>query len=380
MIKIGIDARFAVHKRRGIGNYSLKLISNLSEIDSENQYLLYTDTDDIENVLPAKSNFCIKKLTSANYLLWEQLLLPLQAKRDCLDILHCLGNTAPIRISHKIKLVSSIMDVMYLKNFSELPQSYSLYQKLGRIYRKSIVPLTVNSLAKVITISKFSKLDIMYHLKSLHDEDIAITYLAANESFVPCKNEMTFESLKKKYGITGDFIFTLGATDPRKNTERIIRIFLELKSCYSMPEQLVISGLQNWKNTQFYGMVQDSKYKNDIVFLDFVTEDDLVCLYNYAKVFLYPSLYEGFGLPPLEAMSCGVPVITSNITSIPEIVEDAAIQLNPYDDQELKDALLLMLYDESVRRNYVERGFTQVKKFSWKRMAEKTLEVYKSLT
>ena len=340
---------------------------------------MYIDRDDVENVLPNKPNISIKKLTPSNYLIWEQILLPLQAKKDRLDILHCLGNTAPIKISRRIKLISSIMDVMYLKDYAELPQSYSMYQKLGRIYRKFVVPRTVGNLSKAITISFFSKIDIMHHLNALRDEDISVTYLAANEWFKSCKIEMIYESLKKKYNIHNGFIFTLGATDPRKNTERIIRTFLDLKSKQLISDQLVISGLPNWENTLFGKMVQESKYKNDIVFLDFVTEDDLVCLYNYAKVFLYPSLYEGFGLPPLEAMSCGVPVITSNTTSIPEIVGDAAILINPLNNEELKNALLLMLHDEKVRSDYIERGFNQVKKFSWRRMAAETLEIYKSL-
>jgi len=377
---IGIDARFAVRKRRGIGNYSLKLISNLAEIDSENQYVLYIDRSDTEKVLPNKSNFCIKKLTPANYLIWEQIMLPFQAQRDNLDILHCLGNTAPIFLHSKVKLISSIHDVMYLKNYSEFPQSYSLYQNMGRIYRNLIVPCTVRRLAKIITVSDFSKTDILTHLNKLQGNNIHVTHEAAHERFKLLRNDRIFEDLKNKYSIKNDFIFTLGATDPRKNTERIIRTFLELKSEGGISEQLVISGLPNWENTIFGKMVQDSKYKNDIIFLDFVTENDLVCLYNYAKVFLYPSLYEGFGLPPLEAMSCGVPVITSNITSIPEIVEDAAILINPHDDEELKDALLLMLLDEKIRSDYIERGFNQVKKFSWRRMATETLEIYKSLT
>lgn len=375
---IGIDARFAVHNRRGIGNYSLKLIWNLAEIDSENQYILYIDKDDTEKVLPDKPNFCIKKLTPANYLVWEQFSLPFQSQKDNLDILHCLGNTAPIKLSSRIKLISSIMDVMYLKDNTVLPQSCSMYQRMGRIYRKFIVPRTVDNLSKVITISHFSKSDILNHLKALRDEDVAVTYLAANEWFKPRKDEIGFECIKKKYNIYKDFIFSLGASDPRKNTDRVIRTFLKLKAQHSISEQLVISGLPNWETTSFYKMVQNSEFKNDIVFLDFVTEDDLVCLYNYAKVFLYPSLYEGFGLPPLEAMSCGVPVITSNTTSIPEIVGDAAILINPHDDEELKDALLLMLHDEKIRSDYIERGFNQVKKFSWSRMAAETLEIYKS--
>jgi len=376
---IGIDARFAVRKRRGIGNYSLKLILNLAEIDSKNQYILYIDRDDTEVVLPDRSNFCIKKLTPGNYFIWEQISLPLHVKKDNLDILHCLGNTAPLFIPSSVKLISSIHDVMYLKDYTDFPQSYSLYQNLGRIYRKLIVPRTVRQLSKVITVSEFSKDDILLHLKSLQDKNIYVTHESANERFKFLRNEKCYDDIKSKYGIKHDFIFTLGATDPRKNTERVIKTFLELKSEGSISEQLVISGLPSWKTTPFCSMVQKSKFKNDIVFLDFVSEDELVCLYNYAKVFLYPSLYEGFGLPPLEAMSCGVPVITSNITSIPEIVEDAAILINPHDDEELKDALLLMLRDENIRSDYIERGFNQVKKFSWRRMATETLEIYNTL-
>ncbi|TWJ26356.1 glycosyltransferase family 4 protein [Geobacter argillaceus] len=378
-MKIGIDARFAVHKRRGIGNYSLMLLLNLAEIDPKNDYVLYTDVDDLEGVLPRKPNFLVKKILPGNYLVWEQLVLPLRAARDGLDILHCPGNTAPMFLHNKVKLILSIHDVMFLKSYSAVPQCYSRYQNMGRIYRKLIVPRTVRRLAKVITVSDFSKTDILLHLKSLQEKDIHVTHEAVDEKFKLFENKNLFEKLKNKHGIQNDYIFTLGATDPRKNTERIIRTFLELKSKCSISEQLVICGLPNWKTTLFYEMVQGSKYKSDIVFLDFITEDELVCFYNYAKVFLYPSLYEGFGLPPLEAMSCGVPVITSNLTSIPEIVGDAALLIDPYDDEQLQRSLLHLLSEEDVRKEYVERGLRQVRKFSWRKMASETLDIYKSL-
>jgi glycosyltransferase involved in cell wall biosynthesis len=376
---IGIDARFAVRKRRGIGNYSLKLIQNLSEIDSENTYILYVDRDDVDKVLPVKRNFIIKKLLPANFLVWEQVALPLQAYIDKIDILHCLGNTAPIITPSRLKMVSSIMDVMFLKKYSELPQSYTLYQNLGRLYRKFVVPRTVRRLSKAITISSFSKKDIMHHLPLLFDRNLVVTYLAANERFKPCRNETAFKKLKNQYNIKDNFILTLGATDPRKNTERIIRSFFELKSKHSIPNQLVISGLPLLKQTLFHRLVQASEYKDDVIFLDFVTEDDLVCLYNYAFIFLYPSLYEGFGLPPLEAMSCGVPVITSNSTSIPEIVGDSALLIDPLNDEELKNALMFMLNNDNVRCDYIDRGLNRVKMFSWKKMARETLEIYKTL-
>ncbi|NTU72605.1 glycosyltransferase family 4 protein [Candidatus Roizmanbacteria bacterium] len=376
---IGVDARFAVRNRRGIGNYSLNLIRNLAIIDSVNQYILYIDMDDLEEVLPNQQNFFIKKLSPANYIVWEQVLLPLQAKRDNLDVLHCLGNTAPIKIARKTKLVLSIMDVMYLKDYSVLPQSYSTYQKFGRVYRKFIVPRAARNITKVITISNFSKTDILYHIKTLHSDEVAVTYLAANGIFKHCKNELTFERLKKKYNILDNFIFTLGATDLRKNTERIVRVYLYLRSNKMLSEQLVISGLPDWRDTPLYSMIQKSSLEKHIVFLDFVPEIELMCIYNFAKVFLYPSLYEGFGLPPLEAMSCGVPVITSNTTSIPEIVGNSAMLIDPYSDEAIKNALVLMLNDESLRNIYIERGYNQVKKFSWKKMASETLGIYMEL-
>ncbi len=377
MAKIGIDARFAVHNRRGIGHYTLKLIQNLAEIDNHNEYVLYIDKDNSEDVLPKQKNFRIKKLRPANYLIWEQVALPIQAKKDGLDILHCTGNTAPIFLDRLIKQVITILDVMYLKDYSLLPQSISAYQRLGRIYRKMIVPLATRHVSKIITISDFSKNDIKKHIPTLKDEVIEVTYAASDERFhVVDRNDATVK-IKDKFGIAGNYILSLGALDPRKNTELVVKKFIELKSDRKIKEKLVIVGMPNWRQTRFYDMVNNSSYRDEIIFTDFVSEEDLVLLYNCADVFLYPSLYEGFGIPLLEAMSCGVPVITSNTTSIPEVVGDTALLINPRDGEELKKALLSLLNDEKLRKDLINRGFEQVKKFSWRKMAEKTLEVYR---
>jgi len=372
---IGIDARFAVYNRRGIGNYTFKLIQHLAGIDRCNEYILYVDRDDAENVLPKQSNFRIKKLFPLNYLIWEQIALPIQARKDSVNILHCTGNTAPIYLDRKINLVSSIMDVMYLKSYSDLPKSSSLYQRLGRIYRKVIVPKTLSHISRVITISNYSKDDILKHFLALREGEIVVTYLAADERFHVVDKSILAE-IKNKLGISGSYILSLGATDPRKNTELIIKTFIELKNQNKIEEKLVIVGIPDWKNTRFYDIVQESNFENNVIFTDFISEDDLVLLYNGASIFLYPSLYEGFGMPVLEAMSCGVPVITSNITSMPEIAGDAAILINPRDPEELKSSILTVLNDEKLRNELRELGFKQAKKFSWRRMAEETLKVY----
>lgn len=378
-MKIGIDSRFALHNRRGIGNYTHKLILHLAEIDRQNEYILYTDKDDVKDVLPKQNNFKIKKLLPSNYFIWEQIVLSMQAQKDGVDILHCTGNTSPIYLNNKIKLVTTIHDVMYLKDYSVLPQSSSMYQKLGRLYRKIIVPKTIQRISKIITISNFSKDDIKYQFPALKEDIITVIPEGVDKRFhVVDKNYVTAE-VRNKFDITGSYILILGGIDPRKNTEITIRQFIELKNELKIREKLVIVGIPDWKQTQFYNMVHESPCKKDIIFTDFITEDDLVLLYNCAIIFLYPSLYEGFGLPLLEAMACGVPVIASNITSIPEIVGDAALLINPHCGQEIKKALLHLLNNKNLRDDLTRRGFENVKRFSWQKMARDTLHIYEQV-
>lgn len=376
---IGIDARFAVHNRRGIGNYTLNLVQHLAAIDKNNQYILYIDRDDIENVLPKQNNFKVKKLWLSNYFIWEQITLPMNAKKDGVDILHCTGNTAPIYLNMKIKLILTIHDVMYLKDYSTIPQSLSWYQRWGRVYRKMIVPRAIKHIAKVVTVSNFSKNDIKEHLPALKEDVILVTHEAAGERFRKMGGDIQRSKVSDTFGIKGNYILTLGALDPRKNTKAIINTFLHLKSEEKINVNLVIAGIPKWRQTEFYKTVQESSFMEDIIFTDFISEEDMVLLYNYATVFLYPSLYEGFGIPPLEAMACGAPVITSNTTSIPEIVGNAAFLIDPLNDKELKEALLSLLNNEDLRNDLIARGFKRAKEFSWNKMAKETLQIYESL-
>lgn len=378
-MRIGIDARFAVRNRRGIGNYTLQLIKNLVEIDCHNKYILYIDKSDEENVLPIKKNVIIKKLSPENYFLWEQVILPKYAQRDKIDILHCTGNTAPLFLTGQVKLLMSIMDVMYLKDSSIVPKSSSLYQKFGRLYRKLIVPKALRGANRSITISSYSKQDMLVHLPFFPEDKVTVIYLASDERFTVVSKVIAKRKLKSDYNISGSYLLALGAIDPRKNTRLIISTFLELKEKELIKEKLVVTGIANWKQTELYDMVVESPFKNDIVFTSFISEEDLVYLYNCAAVFLYPSLYEGFGLPLLEAMSCGVPVITSNTTSIPEIAGDAAVLVDPTNREQLKQAITKVLNDEILRDDMIKKGFEQSAKFSWRKTAIDTLATYEAL-
>lgn len=378
-MRIGIDARFAVHKRRGIGNYALKLVDNLARIDSSNEYVLYIDKEDVDKVLPRKSNFKIKKISPSNYLVWEQIVLPVHAKKDGVDVLHCTGNTAPILLDKRIRLIISLHDVMYLKDYSELPKSVSRYQRMGRLYRKAIVPKAVSRLSVALTVSEFSKKDIMRHIPKLDGDRIEVVYEAANESYSQIDKISALQKIRNKFGIESNYILTLGALDPRKNTELVIKKFIELKNESNINEILLVVGIPNWKQTGFYNIVRESGLEEDIIFTDFVSEDELVLLYNGASMFLYPSLYEGFGMPLLEAMACGTPVITSNVSSMPEIAGDAAFLINPDNGKELKAAVLKLLNDKNLRNNLIARGLKRAKEYSWVKTATKTLAIYESI-
>lgn len=354
------------------------MLQNLSEIDKGNQYILYTDKDDLEQVLPSQKNFSVQRLRCANYAVWEQILLPLQAQKDGINILHCTGNTAPIWLPSSIRLVITIHDVMYLKKSNVVPGVKSLYQKMGRIYRGWVVPRIVYNADKVVTISNFSKEEIIGEFPKLQNGDLTVIYEAANRQFKQV-DSVLIEKIKNKFNIRSPYVFTLGAIDPRKNTKRILENYIALRESNSIPFQLVISGVPKWEKTEYYTIWQRTRFREDIIFTSFVEEVELVALYNGALMFLYPSLYEGFGLPPLEAMLCGTPVITSNVTSIPEIVGQAAILVDPLDNQGMQTAISSVMHNDALRQQLVFAGLIRAKDFSWLRMAKETLDVYREV-
>jgi len=378
-VRIGIDARFAVRSRRGIGNYTLGLINHLAELDHQNEYLLYVDSDDQERVLPTQENFRARKIGPANYAVWEQLLLPARAKEDRVDVLHCTGNTAPILLDRRIRLVVTIHDMMYLKTGSLLPRSACRHQRLGRVYRSVIVPRAARHAARVVTVSHFSKEEILTHLPFLRDEDVVVVYEAGNDTYHPLDRDDAVQQVRCRYGISGNYILSLGGIDPRKNTRLLVQSFLELKHQGTISERLLVVGVPKCAQTMFFDHADSSTCRGETLFLDFVSEEDLLLLYNGATVFVYPSLFEGFGLPPLEAMACGTPVISSNTTSIPEIAGDGALLIDPTDGNCLKRVLADLLHDRCLCEQLTRRGFDRVRQFSWQKTAAETLAVYESL-
>ena len=371
---IGIDSRFAIKAKRGIGNYCLNLIANIAAIDNINQYILYVDQRDDDEVLPKQDNFLVKVLKPSIYPIWEQVSLPVQATRDKVDLLHCTGNTFPIWGRRQFKTVATIHDVMFLK---EEFSSGSLYQFIGNKYRGLVVNRFSHTLDSIITVSKFSKQDILDTVKHLNPECIYCTYESYDPLFDSLGNSTARAIVEKELGIRCPYILALGATEPRKNTRSIIKVFANLRKYKTnINYKLVITGIPERSHRIFQDSINFLGLQGDVILTDFISTRALVALYRCSTIFLYPSLYEGFGIPLLEAMASSTPIITSNITSMPEILGEAGVLVNPTDLMQLERALIKLLNDQSLRQELINKGLKRVKEFSWRSVAMKTLEVY----
>jgi glycosyltransferase involved in cell wall biosynthesis len=378
-LTVGIDARFITRQpRRGIGSYSLNLVSELVQVDSTIEYILYISSPDVEAILPVLPNVTVKQLKAPFYPLWENIALPLAAIRDRIDVLHCLGNTAPLFMPKSIPLVLSLMDVMFLQPSEFIPKPTTLYQKCGRIYRRFLVPRIARSADRIITISEYSRYDILKMVPGLDCSRVIVTHLSSDKLF----SRGSDASCTRNVASSTEFpyILCLGAEDPRKNTLRLIRAFIRLINEHNIREHLVISGYANWQNSEAYRAVRNAGALSRVTFLEFIDIDDLAHLYSEASVFVYASLYEGFGIPLLEAFSSGCPVIASRVTSIPEVGGDAALYFDPLNEDEIAQTLLRVLRDDAMRVSLKERGYARSAQFSWKETARKTVAVYRKYT
>jgi len=364
-MKIAIDTRPVAKRKAGIGQYVFNIVKKLSEIDKENEYILFGG--------PIKSlgkNFrqkrLIGKIQRIFNTLWKRIYFPpIEWLVGKVDLVHFTNFVVLPTFAKRIIL--NIYDLSYLAH----PE---FAEKKNLTLLKKFVPVSIEKATKIITISKFSKSQIIKHFKVPEDK-IFVIYPAANEEFKPLSN-LDREKVKRKYKLEKDFILYLGTLEPRKNVETLIKAYNELP-LIKEEFDLVIAGERGWLYSNIFKLVKKLYLEDKIKFLGYVSDQERVLLYNLATVFVFPSFYEGFGMPPLEAMACGTPVICSNTSSLPEVCEDAALYIDPYNLDDLKEALSKLLTDESLRKKLAGLGFEQARKFSWLDSAKKTLEVYR---
>lgn len=368
---VGIDANEAnVEKRVGIGEYAFEMLENLSQIQDSRlktedlQFRIYLKEKQKEQLPKEQVGWKYRVVGPKKF--WTQIGLPfdLFTHNPKPDVFLTLTHYAP-RFCPCPSVVS-IMDLSYLF-YPELFRPNDLYQL------KNWTSYSVRKAKKVVTISQSSKNDIIKQY-AVPSEKVAVVYPGIKQESGSMNQKSSIEDLKKKHKITGNFILFVGTLQPRKNIERLIEAFSKIAP-HNKDLQLVIVGKKGWLYEQILEAPKKFGVQEDVRFLDFISNEELPALYQAATCFVLPSLYEGFGLPVLEAMKYGCPVATSNISSLPEAGGDAALYFDPKDTSDIAEKIHRLVSDEKLREEFREKGFKQVKKFSWNKAASQLLEI-----
>lgn len=379
-MKIGIEGqRLFRKKKHGMDMVALELIKNLQKLDKENEYVVFVKPDEDNSVLKETSNFKIVDLDGGIYPIWEQSALPKAAKEHGCDILHCTSNTAPI--FSDIPIVTTLHDIIYLeKSYLEILKSGATsYQKFGNIYRKLIVPKVMKKSKLVITVSNYEKNRISEFFGSKHKNKLVAVYNGVGNHFAPITDKTELKRVKEKYNLPEKFFFFLGNTDPKKNTKGTLKAYSDFLKTSTSDYKLVMLDYDLSELEKLLNEIGNPDLIQQIILTGYVKNTDLPAIYSQCEIFLYPSLRESFGIPILEAMSCGVPVITSNTSSMPEISGIAGYLVDPYKPEEITEGIIKILEGINFKDELVSKGLLQAKKFSWYAMAEQVLELYKDL-
>lgn len=367
IMRILIDGR--ILGRFGPGEYLKNIILNLARLDRENKYIVIINKGTPS--LLSQDNFHFFKVPSRvkPYSLWEQILIPYLIRRLKPDLAYFPNFNIPL-----IKFcpyVVTIHDLIYLLYPEDGPSRLSFY------YARFMLKKASEKAEIVITDSEYSRRDIIRYLGMPEDRLITIPAAAA-EAFRPLNETADRDKIKEKYGVKKDFILYAGNHHRHKNILTLLEAFghLREKSFYN----LVIAGGGDWRTKELVREVQKLNLQDDVIFTGFVSPEDLPLLYNAASLFVFPSLYEGFGLSPLEAMACAVPVIASNKGSLPEVLGNAAVLIDPLNSVELRAAMEKVLGSQELRRELGRKGLEQAKSFSWRNTAEKMFNLFNKIS
>jgi glycosyltransferase involved in cell wall biosynthesis len=373
-MRIGIEAqRIFRKKKHGMDMVALELIRALQNIDSPHEFFVFVQPDEDHACLSESDNIKIVELPSSPYPIWEQWHLPRAVKKYKLDLLHCTSNTAPLFLS--VPLVLTLHDIIYLEKISFTEGT--AYQKFGNIYRKWNVPIISKKAKKILTVSDFENQRICSHF-GFNKDLVQTVYNAAGTHFKKIANPQTLAETKAKYNLPDNYIFFLGNTDPKKNVRGVLKAISILRSSNLLPCKLLMLDINRQYLHDLANDIGDPTIVDEIVFTGYVPNKELPAIYSMATLFLYPSLRESFGIPLVEAMLCEVPIITSNTSSMPEIVSDAAVLCNPFEPQSIADAISMVLANKGKQQEMKDKGLKRGQMFSWELNAISTLEVYKS--
>ncbi|MBI5303371.1 MAG: glycosyltransferase family 4 protein [Chloroflexi bacterium] len=366
-MRIGIDARLVYYHKAGIGQYILRLTQALAQIDSDNDYVLFASRKDDTRIV-TQSNFKRARLWTPSHHRFERQALSLELLPFTLDVLHSPDFIPPSRT--RFPGVITVHDLAFLL----YPRF--LTRESARYYGQ--VDIAARQADHIIAVSQSTKRDLI-RLLGVPENKVSVIHEAAHPLFAPVTNTEALERTRARYYLTAPFFLFVSTLEPRKNLPTLLRAFRQLRDKYKITATLALVGNRGWLADEVDRVIAELNLGDTVRFLGGIPNDELVYLYNAAAAFVFPSFYEGFGLPPLEAMACGTPVITSNVSSLPEVVGDAALLINPEDVDALAVAMSRVLSDEKLRREMRDKGLKRAQGFSWERAARETLDVYRQV-
>ena len=370
-MRIGIEAQRIFRKNKhGMDYVVLEEIKELQKSDTRNEYFVFVAPGE-DRCLHDSKNVHIIEIGSNFYPLWEQFSLPRAVNQLNLDMLHCTSNTAPIRC--KIPLILTLHDIIFLEPRDK--SNKSLYQNMGWRYRRFVVPRILKKCKRIITVSEFEFNNIISKLH-IPEEKMVMIYNGYNEWFKPVEDT---ELIYQQYIEEPGYFFFLGNTDPKKNTERTLIAYSHYLEKSDVKRKLLMADLDHSFMNDIIERNHIENIKDYIVIPGYIKNADLPFIYNNAFAFLYTSLRESFGIPLLEAMACGTPVITSNTSSMPEIGGPEVLMVNPQHAEEITEKMLLLEKDETIYQKQKEIGIRRAQQFSWKYTAEQLLTVYEDV-
>jgi glycosyltransferase involved in cell wall biosynthesis len=370
-LRIAIDAHTVGTKLGGNESYAVNLIEALAQIDSLNDYTIYITTDEARERFHGRwSNFKVRATLPHTPLIRVPLTLSAELRKHPVDVLHVQFTAPPFC---PCPVVVSIHDL----SFEHLPQTFN---RRSRTQLRLTVRHSAKRAARIISLSEHTRRDIIETYGIAADRVNAIP-LAAPPHFAPVKDNRELQRVRHNYGIQGDYILSVGSIQPRKNLARLVKAYASLRGDNSADKlpKLVLVGKCAWMYDETLRALDETGIRETAVLTGYVPQADLPALYSGALCFVYPSYFEGFGLPPLEAMKCGAPVIVGNKTSLPEVVGDAALAVDPLDVEAIASAMRRLINDPALRKELSVKGQTRADAFDWRETARKTLAVYKEV-
>jgi glycosyltransferase involved in cell wall biosynthesis len=364
-VRIGIDAR-KLHDF-GIGTYIRNLLRQLARLDRQSEYVLLCRPEDREALASLGENFRAVSETAGNYSIAEQLKVPLALRREGVTLFHAPHYVLPPLV--RCQSVVTIHDCIHLMFPQYLPNRAAL------AYARTSIAMAARRASRVITVSESSKRDILRFVDA-PPEKIDVIYNAYDERFAVEPREEDVVRVRERFQLTDEFVLYAGNVKPHKNLERLIQAFDLVRRRGLDHLKLVVIGDEVSKYAALRRAVHRHQLHKYVRFLGYLPEETLAVMYRLAAVFVFPSLYEGFGLPPLEAMASGTPVVTSNVSSLPEVAGDAARLVDPYDPEAIADGIHTVLTDEAARRSLRLKGLERARQFSWETSVRRVRDIY----